>query len=128
MFRYIKIPCLLLSLVFLATTFFAASEVYGQAGTIQGTVLDPTGAVIQQAAVTLRNALTGYQQTTTTDEHGAFTFTNIPPNPYRLEVSSKGFETYRQDLDPKQARFKDDRVRRSFSQSLAIFPALIVAH
>ncbi len=31
-------------------------------------------------------------------------------------------------LDPKQARFKDDRVRRSFSQSLAIFPALIVAH
>jgi serine/threonine protein kinase len=31
-------------------------------------------------------------------------------------------------LAPKQARFKDDRVRRSFSQSLAIFPALIVAH
>jgi di/tripeptidase len=46
----------------------------------------------------------------TMDEHGYVTGT-LPGN-----------------LAPKQARFKDDRVRRSFSQSLAIFPALIVAH
>ncbi len=31
-------------------------------------------------------------------------------------------------LDPKQARFEHDRGRRSCSQSLAIFPTLIVAH
>lgn len=96
MLRFMKVLCIAVPIVFLIS---ATNTAFGQAGTIQGTVLDPSGAVVQKAAVTLRNALTGYQQTATTDEHGTFAFTNIPPNPYRLEVSSQGFEIYHQDID-----------------------------
>ncbi|MBZ5499365.1 MAG: TonB-dependent receptor [Acidobacteriia bacterium] len=77
----------------------AANTVYGQGGNIQGTVLDPTGAVIPGATVTVRNALSGYQQSTTTDDHGAFVISNLPQNPYRVEVSFQGFEPFQQDVD-----------------------------
>jgi len=69
-----------------------------QAGTLQGTVLDPDGSSIPLAAVTISNAITGYQRTTTADDHGGFSFANVPPNPYRLEVTAKGFEHYQQDI------------------------------
>jgi hypothetical protein len=69
-----------------------------QAGTLQGTVLDPDGSSIPQAVVTISNAITGYQRTTTADEHGGFSFASVPPNPYRLEVTAKGFENYQQDI------------------------------
>jgi hypothetical protein len=69
-----------------------------QAGTLQGTVLDPNGGAIPQAVVTISNAITGYQRTTTADDHGGFSFANVPPNPYRLEVTAKGFENYQQDI------------------------------
>jgi hypothetical protein len=98
MFRLIKIWCITVSCVFLISIVYTAQG-YGQGGTVQGTILDPSGAIIPKAMVTIRNALTGYQETVTTDEHGTFKFTGIPPNPYRLEVSFQGFETYRQDVD-----------------------------
>jgi len=84
---------------FLWLSLFVSPAAFGQSGTIQGTVLDPSGAVVPQATVLIRNALTGYQQSVTTDERGAFVLANVPPNPYRLEVSFRGFETYQQDLD-----------------------------
>jgi hypothetical protein len=62
-------------------------------------VSDPTGAIIAKATVTIQNALTGYKQTAATDERGIFVFSNIPPNPYRLQVGFQGFETYQQDVD-----------------------------
>jgi len=48
--------CLLLSD---SSPFSRANEL---AGTIKGTVLDPSGAVVQQATVTIQSTLTGYQQ------------------------------------------------------------------
>ena len=47
MFQRVKVSCLLFSLVILLSTPFTASRAYGQGGTIQGTVLDPSGAVIR---------------------------------------------------------------------------------
>jgi hypothetical protein len=70
----------------------------GNAGTIEGSVADPSGAAIVQAAVSIRNAVTGYHQSTTTDKDGAFRFTNIPPNPYHLEVTAPGFAVFTQDV------------------------------
>jgi len=71
----------------------------GNAGTIDGTVTDPSGAVLPNATVTILNRLTNYTQTATTDSKGAFRLTNIPPNPYHVEVSAPNFSTSAQDLD-----------------------------
>ena len=71
----------------------------GNAGTIEGTVLDPSGAAVVKAKVRVHNALTGYNQFVATNDQGAFRVTNIPPNPYHLEVTASGFGVYRKDVD-----------------------------
>ncbi len=68
-------------------------------GTVAGTVADPSGAVIADAAVQLRNPVTGYEQTLKTDSAGAFRFNNIPQNSYRLTAASPGFASAIQDVD-----------------------------
>ena len=60
---------------------------------------DPSGAVLPNAKVTILNRITNYQQTATTDSKGAFRLTNIPPNPYHVEVSAPNFATSAQDVD-----------------------------
>lgn len=51
---------------------FAIAPMYGQSatGTLEGRVTDATGAVINQAKVTIRNARTNVQQEVTTNESG----------------------------------------------------------
>jgi hypothetical protein len=67
----------------------ARAQSAGNAGTVSGTVTDPTGAVIANATVTLSNAVSGLSRTATTDNSGAYTITNIPFNTYRLTVTAK---------------------------------------
>ena len=67
------------------------AQALGNAGTIEGTVTDPSGAVLPNATVTILNRLTNYRQTATTDSKGAFRLTNIPQNPYHVEVSAPKF-------------------------------------
>jgi len=85
--------CLLLSSF---ATPAAAQSV--ASGTIEGTVVDPTGAVVTGATVEVRNPISRYQQTTTTDSMGAFRFTNLPLNPYHVEVIAPGFAAAAQDV------------------------------
>ena len=75
------------------------AQALGNAGTIEGTVTDPSGAALPNAKVTILNRITNYQQTATTDSKGAFRLTNIPPNPYHVEVSAPNFATSAQDVD-----------------------------
>jgi outer membrane receptor protein involved in Fe transport len=62
------------------------------AGAIRGGVSDPTGAAISNAKVRLRNLLTNYEQTVTTDDRGLYQLIDIPFNRYRLTVEAGGFE------------------------------------
>ena len=71
----------------------------GNAGTISGTVIDPTGAVIANATVTLSNAISGLSDTAATDNSGAYIFTNIPFNTYRLTVTAKTMAPASQTVD-----------------------------
>ncbi|HEY7913256.1 MAG TPA: carboxypeptidase-like regulatory domain-containing protein, partial [Blastocatellia bacterium] len=50
------------------------------AGAIRGGVSDPTGAAISNAKVRLRNLLTNYEQTVTTDDRGVYQLIDIPFN------------------------------------------------
>jgi hypothetical protein len=68
-------------------------------GTIDGTVVDPSGGVVGGAAVEIRNPITGYMQTTTTDTSGVFHFTNVPFNSYHVQVTQQGFAIAAQDVN-----------------------------
>jgi len=82
----------------LLTISSAGAQSLGNAGTIEGTVTDPSGAAIPEATVNLHNKLTNYSQTLTAGGDGAFRITNIPPNTYHLEVSAPGFTMFSQDV------------------------------
>src|SRR5258708_15527157 len=71
----------------------------GNAGTIEGTVIDPSGAVVAKAQVSVHNVVTGYTQTVTSGTDGVFRLGNLPPNPYHLEVKAAGFGVFSQDVD-----------------------------
>ena len=75
----------------------------GNAGTIQGTVLDASGASVAGATVSVVNKITGYSQKTTTGADGTFRLSNLPVNSYHLEVNESGFAPFSQDVEVKNA-------------------------
>jgi Carboxypeptidase regulatory-like domain/TonB-dependent Receptor Plug Domain len=79
------------------------SHAYAQSGgsstSVTGTVVDPSGAVVANAVVEIRNPVSGFERTVTTDSAGKFTVPNIPFNPYHLAVTAQGFAPYAQDVD-----------------------------
>ncbi|MEP7364278.1 MAG: carboxypeptidase-like regulatory domain-containing protein [Acidobacteriota bacterium] len=62
------------------------------AGTVTGSVVDSTGAIISRATVYLRSEQpAGFRERTTTDENGSFHFTLAAAGSYRIDVHSPGF-------------------------------------
>lgn len=59
---------------------------------ISGVVKDPSGAVVSNAKVTLRNEDTSFERTTTTNDSGFYTVTNIAPGYYSVSVEATGFK------------------------------------
>lgn len=97
---------LLLVLLFIGTFVFCynvAAQSLGNAGTIQGTVVDSTGAVVRGAKVAVHNPVTGYSQEVTTGDDGSFKISNVPLNVYHLTVAASGFATFNQDVDVRSA-------------------------
>ena len=62
-------------------------------GTIQGTVLDSTGAVIVGARVMISQPVAGVSRTTETDDHGEFRFSGLAIGEYSLRCEQTGFAT-----------------------------------
>ena len=73
---------------------FALSAV-GQSpnGNINGLVLDPTNRVIVGAEIIAVNDVTNVQFAARTNTEGVYVLPNLPPGPYRLQVSKVGFKT-----------------------------------
>ena len=61
-------------------------------------MIDPSGAAVPKAVVAIHNAATGYAQTILAGDDGTFRLTNLPPNPYHLEISAPGFAQFSQDV------------------------------
>jgi len=80
--------------VFVAVLFFVL-PVVGQSpnGTINGIVVDPSSRVIATAEIIAVNDVTGVKYTTKTNDEGIYVLPNLPPGPYRLQVSKVGFKT-----------------------------------
>ena len=67
-------------------------------GGIKGTVKDPAGAVVPNAAVTLVNIETNVSRKTNSNESGLYDFPNVPPGKYQLIVELEGFRKWAGDL------------------------------
>lgn len=79
------------------------AQATSNSSTIDGTVTDPSGAIVIGASVEVQNPVSGYTRTTVTDGLGDFSFTNVPFNPYHLTVTSQAFAPYAQDVDLRSA-------------------------
>src|SRR5438270_3396613 len=62
-------------------------------GAINGTVTDPTGAVVAGAAVKATDIGTGVEHNTITTTDGQFAFQDLPLGSYRVSVTASGFPT-----------------------------------
>jgi hypothetical protein len=75
---------------------FSCGAIWAQtAGSISGTVKDPTGEVIPDIAVVVRNVETGAQQTVNTNSEGYYNFTTLPVGHYEVEAFRPGFKPYK---------------------------------
>jgi len=92
-----------LSVVILSFEAFLAPAQSGNAGTISGTVADPSGAVVPNAGVEILNPVSQYSRTAITDQTGKFNFPNVPFNSYHFTVTAPGFTPYGQDVDVRSS-------------------------
>ena len=71
------------------------SCLFGQtvSSSLVGTVLDPSNAVVPNAAVTLTDQETGAVRASNTDSSGTFRFLNLTPGEYSLSVTVTGFKS-----------------------------------
>jgi len=77
----------------------AFAQGLGGAGTVQGTIKDPTGGGMRAVEVRISNPVSGYARTAVTDESGRYVFSNVPPNSYHLAVAVQGFQSIERDVD-----------------------------
>src|SRR5664280_928751 len=86
------------ALLALALCLFPASGLAQIAGTgsIQGTISDPTGAVLPNATVTITNDATQAKHSAVTGNNGLYSFPNINIGTYTLTATAQGFKTYSQ--------------------------------
>src|ERR1700736_2187349 len=87
---------LLLSLV---VAFSTCIFVQGQStyGSITGLITDPSGAAIGDARVTLTNLGTAEKRVQPTGSDGLYSFVNLIPGNYRVEVEKQGFKRITQE-------------------------------
>jgi hypothetical protein len=78
-----------LSLVLSATPALAQT---GSTGALQGTISDPTGALVPQAEVRVTSVSTGESRTVHTQPDGAFVVPLLAPGEYVVDVTMSGFQ------------------------------------
>jgi len=88
------------SMSVLLMTGVMISQTQITSGVIQGSVLDPSGAVIQGSSIEAHNLDNNVRQTTTSDENGRFSFLALTPGRYEVSAKKQGFATLvQQELD-----------------------------
>jgi hypothetical protein len=76
--------------LFLCFALAASAQLY--TGSLTGTVLDPSGAAIADANVTLTETDRGTSQSVKSDRLGRYLFRSLSPGHYSIEVAAAGFE------------------------------------
>src|SRR6266567_83355 len=88
-----------LALVLSVVLCFAASA-FGQetTGQIQGSVKDPTGAVVPNVTVTIEGVNIGFKRTVQSDGNGFYSADKVPPGTYKVSIAAtSGFAAQTKD-------------------------------
>jgi carboxypeptidase family protein len=75
-----------------------------EAGQIGGIIVDPNGAVIPGAVVTVNNTQTGISQTIRSDAEGRWVVSGMEPGPVKVSIAAPGFSSWLQDLELTASR------------------------
>jgi len=78
-------------LVGLMLAAFSSITFAQSTATLQGSVTDPSGAVVSGARVTVRNQATAFERIAQTDDAGNYQVAALPPGIYRVEAQAQGF-------------------------------------
>jgi hypothetical protein len=75
---------------------FSVSAIFAQAqvstADLNGTVVDPNGAVVAGATVTARSTSTGITRTVTANDSGEYSLIGLPPGEYEVTVNAATFK------------------------------------
>jgi len=86
---------LVLFAVALAVMLAVSSRSVAQTASVNGTVTDSTGAVVQQATVTVRNTATNAIREVQTGTTGVYNATQLAAGPYEISIEKTGFRPVR---------------------------------
>ena len=89
----IAVVSLLLSSLLLVANVFAQETTGG----LQGTIKDPSGAVVPKTSVVLTGTSLGGEKTLETDSSGYYRFANLPPGTYTVTVKASGFSELKRE-------------------------------
>jgi len=80
--------------VSLVLTILCSALAFGQStyGSISGSVTDPSGAAVSDADVTLTNTGTSEKHAQKTSDQGTYSFVNVVPGEYRIDIEKAGFK------------------------------------
>src|SRR5271163_3856335 len=85
------------TLIFSAVLVVTSSlSLHGQStyGTVDGSVVDSSGAAVAGAQVTLTNTGTQEKRVQPTGDQGLYSFVNVTPGNYRLDIEKAGFKHF----------------------------------
>ena len=80
-----------LVLMIICCTAVAVAQSQANAADLTGNVVDPNGAVVPGASVTVRNLATGITRNTTSGDDGSYQFIALPPGEYELTAEAATF-------------------------------------
>jgi hypothetical protein len=80
---------------FSAVALISAVASFAQTGSIAGTVSDSTGAVVQGAEITVRNAATNETHKAASGASGSYSISDLAVGPYEITARKDGFKLFR---------------------------------
>jgi Carboxypeptidase regulatory-like domain/TonB dependent receptor/TonB-dependent Receptor Plug Domain len=94
--RTTKTAAYFLTFVTLACSLWLTAPAHAQVAgaTLSGTVTDPSGAILPQATISIRNVSTDITRSTTTSSSGFYSVPNLLPGTYDVKASAQGFSTH----------------------------------
>lgn len=86
-------------------------------GDVSGTLLDPTGAAVPNAKVTVTNVATGEVKTTTSGASGTYRVSLLVPGSYRVSATAPGFAAVQNSITIAAGAVTTDDLKLTLGQS-----------